>query len=67
MGMNDKRLKIFYRMAISGEVYTTYVNNLSDVKDGFWITREGQFTKKSDNYAFVLPHMINHILNLRVL
>jgi len=44
--------------------WTTYVDRIADVKDGFWSNKEGQFTKASDNYAFILPHMITYILKI---
>jgi hypothetical protein len=42
--------------------HITHTVCLSDVKDGFWVTKDGQFTMGSDCYSFILPHMIKSIL-----
>ena len=58
------RFEIEYKISSTGGIFTTYADNLSDIKDGFWVTKDGQFTKATDNHAFILPHMIRYILKL---
>ena len=59
-----ERYEIEFKMSTRGGYYTTYAKSLFDAISGFWVTKDGQFTKASDCYAFILPHMISYILKV---
>lgn len=56
------RLEIEFMIHEFGGKYTTYAERITDIKDGFWVNKEGQFTNGIDCYAYILPHMIKRIL-----
>lgn len=59
------RFEIEYELM--GRMHTTYADRIQDIRNGFWVTKVGQFTKGSDCYSFILPHMINYIFKIDTL
>lgn len=59
--MSVQRFEVEFRIVQSAVLTTIYAVQLSDVTNGFWITSKDEFTKGSDAYMFILPHMINYI------
>lgn len=54
-------LEIEFKISPDGGIYTTYVDRLSDIREGFWVTKDGLFTKDSDRCYFILPYMVRRI------
>lgn len=46
------------------EVCTTVVPSLEDVRDGFWVNRNCDFTKGSDSLVFIFPKNIQYVRKL---
>jgi len=62
MAKIDPLYEIEFMIHDLGGRYTTYVDSIADIKDGFWVTKEGSFTKGSDCYAYIMPHMVKYVL-----
>lgn len=54
-------IEVSYRVSENGGLFHFEIDNLADVKDGFWVNGHMEFTRGSDCTFYIMPHRINYI------